>query len=181
MPALIFKETLLPTYWDAFDHRSKDHELQVQGSTNGLVKFIYQSPTPLYEKLTATSIDLSVLPAYAFLYDRIMEQSKNDFSKQIYVHLFRGYFDLFVTQGTRVLLSNRFLHQNEEDFMYYLFYVTEQLELAENRCTVFFLGKYNSFDTYYRGIEKFQKEIHFLDTHSTSPLGNQDPAPYWHA
>lgn len=178
VPTLSFDQALLADYWKPFAGQVKDSKkLKSHTSSNSLVKFVYSYPKQLVDKHP----NLIPLPSYSLLYDRIIENSQANFNKQIYIHLFQSHFDLFVTQGTRILLANRFPHNNEEDFMYYLFYAAEQLQLTENSSTIFFLGDYIQYKRYYEGVKNFQSQVEFLDSTSNSNMGIADPAPYWNA
>lgn len=178
VPSLNFDEALLTAYWKPYAGEvKKSKKLASHTSTNSLVKFVYSYPKSLVDKHS----NLIPIPSFSLLYDRIIENSQSNFNKQIYIHLFQSHFDLFVTQGTRILLANRFPHKNEEDFMYYLFYASEQLQLSENSCPIFFLGDYVQYKHYYEGVKNFQSQIEFLDSSSKSTVGNTDPAPYWNA
>jgi len=181
VPALLFETKKINAYWEPYGKIPETHEPRVFTSSNGLVKMIYPYPTKLSESLTKITDKFSIIPGYAYLYDRIAEHAKNDFSKQIYVHLMKGCFDLFVMQGTRIILANRYPQKNEEDFMYYLFYVSEQLQLSSQNSKLNFLGQFNHYHAYYESVRNFQEELHFLDTDRNSPMGNLDPTPYWYA
>ena len=177
VPSLNFDDKLASNYWKPYALLAPNSELKSTISTNGLVKFIYPQTIALSQKLPS----ISAIPAYALLYDWIIEYSQKDFNKQIYVHLCNGFFDVFVTQGTRFIMANRFPHQNEEDFMYYLFYAAEQLQLYENSAKIYFLGEFDSFTRYYEGVKNFQNDLHFLESsYSHLPIG-QDPVPFWNA
>ena len=181
IPSMLFQHKNLNKYWESFAKIPAQCELRVDTSSNGLLKVVYPYPNKIITILKTSTDSLSVVPAYNPLYDRILEQSKNDFTKQIYIHLMRGQFDVFITQGTRIILANRYPHQNEEDFMYYLFYVSEQLQLTAHNSKLFFLGQFDQYQTYYEGVRNFQSELQFLDTDRKSPMGIQDPTPYWYA
>lgn len=181
VPAIMYNDTDQDLYWTSFAQPPQNTQLETHTTSNGLIKIVFPKPSLGIETLEKKGITIRYSPAMALLFDHIIAHSQSDFSKQMYIHLYQGHFHLFVTQGTRVLLANRFPHQNEEDFMYYLFYVAEQLQVAEHSSKIYFLGKYSQYQAYYEGVEKFQNEIHFLENSHLSPLGASDPIPYWHA
>jgi hypothetical protein len=177
IPSLNYDAKLVSNYWEPYASLAPTSELKSSNSTNGLVRFIYPQTKAISQKLPW----INKIPAYALLYDRIIEYSQQDFNKQIYVHLFAGFFDLFITQGTRIIMANRFPHQNEEDFMYYLFYAAEQLQLSENSVKIYFLGEFDSFASYYEGVKNFQNDLHFMETSVSHLPISQDPVPFWNA
>lgn len=176
IPSLNYEEELQNSYWESFSVKTTD-PLKSHISSNGLIRFVYPYPKKLADILT----NPIVIPSFALLYDRIMEQPQSNFNTQIYVHLYTHHFDLFITQGTRLLMSNSYSQQNEEDFMYYLFYAAEQLKISENNSTLYFLGKFEQYTSYYEGTRNFQKDIQFIDAHQGNELDVNDPVPFWNA
>mgnify|MGYP001222415544 CR=1 FL=1 len=86
--------------------------------------------------------------------------------KQLFVHLRDGAFDLFLFQGSQLLLFNSFKQDNVDEFLYYLFYITEQFYLNTENFKLAFLGEYDCFKEYYEGVQDFHHDIIFLDAPS---------------
>lgn len=83
--------------------------------------------------------------------------------KNLFVHLQKDSFDLFLYQGSQLQMHNRFPHQNADEFLYYLFYVTEQFYLKPEQFDLYFLGKYIANTAYYDGVNEFHPIINYLD------------------
>jgi hypothetical protein len=98
--------------------------------------------------------------------------------KNMFVHLRQDQFDLFLFQGGQLLLQNSFPQHNVDDFLYYLFYVTEQFYLKPEQFNLTFLGKYEGFDEYYLGAREFHESIDYFEPHYPSP-SPVHPVPFF--
>ena len=83
--------------------------------------------------------------------------------KNMFLHLRKDQFDLLLFQGGQLLVQNTFPHKNADDFLYYLFYLTEQFFLKPEQFNLFFLGRYSNFNEYYQGVEEFHPSIDYID------------------
>ena len=107
--------------------------------------------------------------------------SKYSFGKakrNLFVHLRKGAFDLFLYQGGQLLLQNCFPQNNMDDFLYYLFYVTEQFYLKPAQFNLHFLGKFTQYEDYYNGVKDFHDSIDFFEPHY-SLIDHQHPVPFF--
>ncbi len=98
--------------------------------------------------------------------------------KNMFVHLRENQFDLFLLQGGQLLLQNSFPQKNVDDFLYYLFYVTEQFYLKPEHFNLTFMGKYECFDEYYLGAKEFHEMIDYFEPHYPSPRLDH-PVPFF--
>ncbi len=97
------------------------------------------------------------------LLEKLSIFSKGNSTKMMYINLRENFFDLFIYQGTQLLFYNSFEQKNEEDFMYYLFYVADIQHLKPGDFKMFFLGKFPFFNNYYSSIKDYHDEIHFIN------------------
>lgn len=122
---------------------------------------------------TATAVHFT-----AALLPYLKESAAGDAKRHLYVHLRKGIFDLFLFQGSQLLLHNSFEQKNADDFLYYLFYVTEQFYLKPEQFKLIFLGKFATYASYYSGASDFHPEVE----HLTLSGGNKDeasPVPFF--
>lgn len=114
----------------------------------------------------------------AMLLPKLAKFSFGKTKKNMFVHLRQDQFDLFLFQGGQLLLQNSFPQSNADDFLYYLFYVTEQFYLKPDQFNLTFLGKYETFDDYYDGAREFHESIDYFEPHYPSPPLSH-PAPFF--
>ena len=124
-----------------------------------------------FPQLKVTHLCAALLPALSVF-------SFGAAKKNLFLHLRKNHFDLLLFQGGQLLAQNTFPHKNADDFLYYLFYVTEQFFLKPEQFNLFFLGRYSNFNEYYQGVEEFHPSIDYLDPQSPT-IDAQHPAPFF--
>jgi hypothetical protein len=97
--------------------------------------------------------------------------------KQLFVNIRKGAFDLFLFQGSQLLFFNSFEQNNVDEFLYYLFYITEQFYLNPDNFKLAFLGEYKCYKEYYEGVQIFQNDIIYLDAPSENKSSTH-PIPF---
>lgn len=124
-----------------------------------------------FPQLNVNHLSATLLPALsAFSFGKA--------KKNLFLHLRKDYFDLMLFQGGQLLAQNTFPHKNADDFLYYLFYVTEQFFLKPEQFHLFFLGRYLNYNDYYQGVEEFHPNIAYLDPQYPR-VDSQHPAPFF--
>ncbi len=58
-----------------------------------------------------------------------MDATKNNDDKKMIVNFNPGHFEIIVVQNQKLLLFNSFDYQTPEDFLYYLLFTAEQLNM----------------------------------------------------
>lgn len=93
-----------------------------------------------------------------------------------YLNNFTGYYDLVVIKDGALLLSNTFKYDTPEDFIYYLLFTAEQLNLNPSEFKLFLLGEINKDSPVYNITYTYIKNVEFLDPQFTlSPEKFQNP------
>ena len=105
--------------------------------------------------------------------------STEKFSKQLFIHLHFDAMDIFLVEKNKLIFYNRFVVKNENDFMYYLFFVVEQFDLDPNEFEIQFLGRIYAFESYYDIVKDYHNYITFsTDEVSTKIEFSKHHAPY---
>jgi hypothetical protein len=92
----------------------------------------------------------------------------NTIEKTMYVNVSKTSLDIVVIENKQLILFNTFSYYTQEDFIYYILFVAEQLNLNVNQCSLYFTGKVNLEDANYKITYKYIKNIFFLE--SNNPL-----------
>ncbi len=95
------------------------------------------------------------------LIDRLILQNKNQTAKKLYVHVQLTHFEAVVIQGKNLLFYNTFNHHSAEDFIYYLLFVCEQLQLNPSSTELIFLGEIEKNSAIYSIAQKYISNIKF--------------------
>ncbi len=94
----------------------------------------------------------------------------------MYLNNFSGYYDLVVIKNNELLLSNTFSYETKEDFIYYLLFTAEQLQLDTTQFDLHLLGDIDEDSPLYKIGYTYIKNISFfepdLSVTSDNPNGN---------
>ena len=101
--------------------------------------------------------------ASSILVSKLMDLSKNKDDKQVYAHFSSGKFEIVVLQNQNLLLYNSFDYKTKEDFLYYLLFTAEQLNLNPETFKLYLLGAISEEHEIYKFAYKYVRDIVLLD------------------
>ena len=94
----------------------------------------------------------------------------------VYLNNFTGYYDLVVIKDGALVLSNTFKYDTPEDFIYYLLFTAEQLNLNPSEFKLILLGEINKDSPVYDITYTYIRNVEFLDPQLTlSPEKFRNP------
>ncbi|MGB1971058.1 MAG: DUF3822 family protein [Flavobacteriaceae bacterium] len=178
VPLSLFDESQPEHYIKSAISIQKDSHLvsKILNSTQQVVVFPVLAPfndllLSLFKTVPSSHIVAELLPA-------LSAHSFGKGKKNMFIHLRKDTFDLFLYQGGQLLLQNSFPHKNSDDFLYYLFYVAEQFYLKPDQFDLYFLGRFTVFEDYYSGTKEFHHAIEFMAPHHPL-LDTNHPVPFF--
>ncbi|MBS1765691.1 MAG: DUF3822 family protein [Bacteroidetes bacterium] len=187
-----FKNTLLP---DAFFNADK---MELLFSTNHPLaddetllfdnlrrisgKNLYAVPEKLYHFFTSYYSNLSVFHGATSFIEGLLTQHKNTTGKVVTINVQGRNFEMVVNSGGDLEYYNRFNYQTAEDFMYYLVFVYEQLELNPETDTLMIAGTIEKNSTLLALIRKYIRNTQFVQRPSFCfySYGFDDVASHYH-
>ncbi len=96
------------------------------------------------------------------LIDKLLNYSKEDSEKQFFVYVFPNQLDIVVCQQGNLILHNSFSYATKEDFLYYILFVAEQLQMDPDKFQLTFLGNIEEESDLYTITYNYVRNIHFL-------------------
>ena len=93
--------------------------------------------------------------------------STNNLEKTMFVNVSKNSLDIVVLENNQLILFNTFSYNTKEDFIYYILFVAEQLNLNVNEFSLHFTGKVNLEDAIYKITYKYIKNVYFLKSNNT--------------
>ena len=87
--------------------------------------------------------------------------------KSFFVSVNPNYIDIVVCNKEQLFLYNSFNYTTKEDFIYYILFVAEQLDLNPDEFTLNFLGQINETSDVYKIAYKYIRNISFINIEST--------------
>ena len=94
---------------------------------------------------------------------KLLELSKNNDEKQVFVHFSKNKFEIVIVQNQKLLLFNSFDYVTKEDFIYYLLFTTEQLNLNPEHFKVQLLGLISEDDELFEIAYKYVRNVSLWD------------------
>jgi hypothetical protein len=124
-------------------------------------KNIFALPFSLKAKLDYLFNNINYYHASSGLIDSLLAQNKNQTNKKLFVHVQASHFEAVVIEGKNLLFYNTFNHHSAEDFIYYLLFVCEQLQLNPENIEVVLLGEIEKSSAIYNIIQKYIRHLKF--------------------
>ena len=84
--------------------------------------------------------------------------------KTMFVNVSKTSLDIVVLENKKLLLSNAFSYDSKEDFIYYVLFVAEQLNLDVQEFPLYLLGEITLKSKTYKITYKYIKNVSFLES-----------------
>ncbi len=102
---------------------------------------------------------------------KIRNDYKKLFINEVFINLFPNDFQIAVYQNEKFILYNHFEFDNEDEFLYYLFFIMETLEL-DKKDTRFFITGVDWFDKNIKNLKQFTENISLAKEKKLSRINN---------
>lgn len=96
------------------------------------------------------------------LLEAILAKNNEAKTAQVYLDDHSSYYDLVIVRDNKLLLANSFTYETKEDFIYYLLFTAEQLQLDPSQFDLWLLGDITKDSEYYKIAYNYVKNIDFL-------------------
>lgn len=101
--------------------------------------------------------------ANSILVSKLLVASKNKDDKKMFVHINTGHFEIIVVQNQKLLLFNSFDYNTPEDFLYYILFTAEQLNLNPENFALELIGNINTESDYFKIAYKYIRNVSLID------------------
>lgn len=99
----------------------------------------------------------------SILVSKLLDFSKNNEERKMFVHLSESHFEIIVVQNQKLHLFNSFDYKTPEDFIYYILFSAEQLQLNPESFKMELLGNIIESDVYYQIAYKYIRNVSLFD------------------
>ncbi|MFC4739974.1 DUF3822 family protein [Flavobacterium ponti] len=106
----------------------------------------------------------------SILLQKMLDKSKNVDEKQVFVHVQETHFEIVVVKNQQLLLFNSFEYNTAEDFIYYILFTFEQLQLNPELVSISLFGAISKEDAFYKIAYKFIRNCDLLDVSNQSKI-----------
>jgi hypothetical protein len=97
------------------------------------------------------------------LVTKLLDLSKNNDNKKMFVHLQTTHFEIVVIQNQKLILFNSFDYKTPEDLIYYILFTAEQLQLNPENFILELLGNITENDNFYAICYKYIRNVSLLN------------------
>lgn len=101
---------------------------------------------------------------------------KSNSEMNFFVHISKSIFDIIVIKKAKLLYYNIFDYETKEDFIYYILFALEQLELSPEKTMITLTGDIKTSSDLYKILFTYIKNINFLESENVF-LTSQDIFP----
>lgn len=112
------------------------------------------------------------------LIENIFHADKDSDIPKIYAHVNTNHFELIIIEKGRLLLYNTFEYSTEEDFIYYVLFTAEQLQLDPEIFHLVFIGNVEKDDNLYNISYKYIRHVSFGKRNDTFQYQDQPKTEY---
>lgn len=99
----------------------------------------------------------------SILVSKLLDVSKNNEERKMFVHVSESHFEIVVVQNQKLQLYNSFDYKTPEDFIYYILFTAEQLQLNPESLKLELLGAITQDDDFYKIAYKYIRNISLYD------------------
>lgn len=99
----------------------------------------------------------------SLLVAKLLDLTRNVEEKMVFAHFGTTHFELVVAQNRKLILFNSFEYATAADFVYYLLFTAEQLNLNPENFRLQLLGDISEDSDIYRMAYKYVRNISLLD------------------
>ncbi len=101
--------------------------------------------------------------ANSILVSKLLDLSKNNDEKKMFVHKNDTHFEIVVVQNQKLLLFNSFDYKTPEDFIYYILFTAEQLNLNPENFKLELIGNIQENDDFFKIAYKYIRNVSLFD------------------
>lgn len=95
------------------------------------------------------------------LIDSILRIEKASTTPKVYIHVSLNHFEIIIIKEGKLELYNTFVYNSKEDFIYYILFTAEQLNLNPETLNLVFIGDITEDDEIYNIAYKYIRNISF--------------------
>jgi hypothetical protein len=147
---LKFNSKILKSDFIAFDTLSANHSVNVYVPYVNINNYIYDKFGDFIFKHASSVLIQSILQ---------IEQDSGE--HKMYVNVNYNHFEIVVLDKSKLVFYNTFVYNSEEDFIYYILFTAEQLQLDPETLNLVFIGDIAENDKLYNIAYKYIRNISF--------------------
>ena len=163
IPISYFDEKLKSKYMTTNSISSKN--ILTDTSNDEKIKIVYSISDKLNKFISSNKLNYSDNNYFTYLYNFLTEVPNKTKGLSFFVNLNNKSFDIIIFNNNEFIFFNSFEINDENEFLYYLFFVLKNYEGSNEADKIIFLGKFEAFNNYYNIASKYSR-IDFIEDHN---------------
>lgn len=164
---LKFNSKILKSDFIAHDKILENNSVNVYVPYANINNFIYDKFGPFIFKHVST-----------VLIESVLKQQTTATTNNLYVNVSQNHFELLILEQSKLILYNTFAYHSKEDFIYYILFTAEQLNLDPETLNLIFLGNITKDDNLYNIAYKYIRNISFGSRNDDFKYTNRPESNY---
>jgi hypothetical protein len=161
IPTPLFEDSKKEMYLKFNTALAGNEYIAVDNIKNLDAKNVFALPQDLKNKLSSLFSNSTYHHFSSVLIESILAQNKNQTTKKLFVHVQPSHFEAILVEGKKLLFYNSFNYQTNEDFIYYLLFVFEQLQLNPEMIEAVLLGEVEKNSEMVTIAQKYIRNVKF--------------------
>lgn len=173
VPEPLFEETKKEKYLTFNVRPEVDDEIFVDDLKVLEAKNIFAISSEVKKKLKTLFSDVKIKHSSSSFIENVLMENKNSSQPKLYVHVQNSYFEVALIKGKKLTFYNTFNYHTAEDFIYYLLFVCDQLQLNPETIDVVIVGEIERGSSMYSLAYKYIRNLTFGVRHTDAELSYQ--------
>ena len=107
------------------------------------------------------SKDIKVLHQADVFLTSALKETDTTYENNIFIDIENRYMNMLIVQGERVLLYNRYYYQSPQDFVYFLLFAIDELQLNIDSTQTLLYGEISKDSGIFNLLQKYIKNVNF--------------------
>ncbi|HHD82664.1 MAG TPA: DUF3822 family protein, partial [Bacteroidetes bacterium] len=162
VPSPLFNKDKIKEYL-MFNHPLEEHnKIFYNQIKNAGTYTVYSIPVNICEILDKQFPGIkNYHQSVPFIEQILLKNQPGEFDFSAFINVTPGIFDIAVSQSKKLILYNQFRFRNENDFIYFVLNIFEQLKLNPKKTLLLLSGEITKTSKYYESLKKYIKSIRF--------------------
>mgnify|MGYP006130569439 CR=1 FL=1 len=172
IPISYFDEKLKSKYMTTNSISSKN--ILTDTSNDEKIKIVYSISDKLNKFISSNKLNYSDNNYFTYLYNFLSNRKNKKSGMSFFVNLNNKSFDVIVYNDDEFLFFNSFEINDENEFLYYIFFVLKNYTSSNKDDKIIFLGKFERFSNYYTIASKYS-QIDFIEKNNSIKVIHDSP------
>ncbi|MFN8254850.1 MAG: DUF3822 family protein [Bacteroidales bacterium] len=161
VPLELFDKKLLKSYFTFVHTLDEYEEIHFNKLSKSDAVNIFSIPSDITTLMVNHFPELKFYHQTTTFIDNTIDKSSSE-NQLVGIMVYLSYFDITVCNSGKLFLYNNFEFQNENDFVYHIVNIYQQLKISDQKTKLFLSGEIDKEDAKYKLLSKFLKNINFF-------------------